>query len=139
MNFRQIVVTIAVLSLALLMFIVSVGCGTGQAKKTRPVTDPMECHDMDGFRHLAGKMVGIISKENTTATIALTLVTTAYADCKTERKILIKKKENEVIRLREQYRFESCKRMIYGAEVLKKEEDYKKYADFADCRKQEEK
>lgn len=130
---NKMVLFFTLFAIALLGFIFLMGCNTNQVKVQRPTTEPMECHDMDRFLDLAGKMVGILSKENTTAAASITLVTTSYADCKTERKNIINKKELQAIEKARQKRFDDCRNMIYGPELLPKEENYKRYSEFLEC------
>lgn len=99
---------------------VILGCNTNSK---RMYSQPRDCDDMDRFVNMTSKLTGIFSKENTSAAVALNLVTLSWAECRKARNEADKK---EI--------FDKCFLMIYGNKPEPKKENYKKYADFADCR-----
>lgn len=108
---------------ALLLFsaVFLFGCNT--FKPTKIKGEPQECNDMYTLMDFSTRMSGFFKKSNTSSATALTLTTLSYADCKKAREAQEKKK-----------RFEDCKKMIYGEKLKPKKDNYKMYADFADCR-----
>ena len=95
-------------------------CGTFQPVKIEG--EPQECNDTWTFVALANEMSGVFNKDTQLATTALTLVTVTYQRCITARELIKKQK-----------RFDKCVVMIYGDKPQRKQDNYKKYADFSDC------
>ena len=118
-KWELIFIGILIILLALCIFIFS-GCSF---KMVKIEGQPDQCNDYYTLVKLSDGMKGVFSKENTSVATVLTMANTVYAKCETAREELKKQK-----------RFEDCIKIIYGPELLPKQENYKQYADFIDCR-----
>jgi len=116
---------IPIIALTFFIILFSLSCNTFE-----PVTIPgelQECNDMYTLMAFSVKMSGGLGKDKSAT--ALTLTSMAYQDCKQAR---LKEIENKKVALK-QNRFQDCKKMIYGPELLPKESNYKKYSEFLEC------
>lgn len=126
---NKMVLFFTLFAIALLGFIFLMGCNTTPFKPTIIKGQPDKCNDMYTLMDFTTKLQGIFSKGNSAATTALTLMTLSYGECSKERD-KIKADQKEKAR---QKRFDDCRTMIYGAELLPKEENYKRYSEFLEC------
>jgi len=104
------------------VLIIIFGCNTFEPVVIKG--QPEQCNDFYTLVKLSNGMKGIISKENTSVATVLNMANTVYSKCETAR-----------INQKKQKRFDDCVKIIYGDKLLPKEENYRKYADFADCLK----
>lgn len=106
-------------------FSILVFLSCGSFEPVRIQGEPQECNDKYTLMKFTTKLMGVFKKDSPSATTAMTLITLQHKECEEARE-----------RQRKELRRKECILLIYGPELLPKEENYKKYADFLECCKE---